>query len=174
LEQNELRLTARERYRPVVVGRREELAELWELTLKGRHVILAGEPGIGKSVLLEMLYEGLRSRGDLHVFRVSEERQFKNALLELARCMHERGIFRHPRLSEMVVRSMSWEKLASRVRALTVKELAETLVIGLTGRKAVLLWDQVDGATPTVVSWLHQFLSVATMVVATPSRPPRV
>jgi hypothetical protein len=96
----------------VVVGRREELAELWELTLKGRHVILAGEPGIGKSVLLEMLYEGLRSRGDLHVFRVSEERQFKNALLELARCMHERGIFRHPRLSETVVRSMSWEKLA--------------------------------------------------------------
>ncbi len=158
---------ARERYQPVIVGRTRELAELWELVTKGRHVLVTGAPGIGKTVLLEMLATGLGRQGDVHVFRVSDARQFKNSLLELAEQMHARGVFVHPRLSTSVVRSLPWEKLAPKVRTLTVKDLAEALVLSLKGQRAVLIWDQFDRATPTEVSWLHQFLNVAAVVLAT-------
>ena len=40
-----------------------------------------------------MLLEGLSERGDLHVFRVSEIRPFKNALVELAEQLHAKRIF---------------------------------------------------------------------------------
>jgi energy-coupling factor transporter ATP-binding protein EcfA2 len=159
--------SARERYQPIVVGRKRELAELWELALKGRHVLVTGPPGIGKSVLLEMLYEGLSAPGDRHVFRVADARQFKNSLVELAGQMHARGIYRHPCFSTSLLRSMTWEKLASKVRSLTVKDLAETLVTSLVGRRAILIWDQFDKATPTELSWLHHFLNSATLIVAT-------
>jgi hypothetical protein len=167
------RLRAREKYQPVVVGRGRELAELWELALKGRHVVVAGPPGIGKTVLLEMLYRGLASRGDLPVFRIADSRQFKPALLELAERMRERGIFRHPTLPPEVVASLSWEKLAPKVRSLPIRELAEAVVASLTGRRAVLIWDHFEKATPTELAWLHQFLDRATVLtgVSDPSNP---
>jgi len=168
LNNEELRAGARERYQPIIVGRTRELAELWELASKGRHVLVSGAPGIGKSVLLEMLLEGLSERGDLNVFRVSEVRPFKNALVELAEQLHEKRIFLHPRLSVAVARALPWEKLAPKVRALTVKVLAETLVLSLKGRQAILICDQFDRATPTELAWFHQFFDVATVILATP------
>jgi hypothetical protein len=170
LAEVDLKAGARERYQPVVVGRREELAQLWELALKGRHVVVSGEPGIGKSVLLGMLRDGLRAQGDVHVFRVADSRQFKNALVELAEQFHAGGIYRHPGLSDSVLRSLPWEKLASKVRSLTVKTLAESLVTSLAGQHAILIWDQFEKATPTEISWFHQFLSAATVIVGTTDR----
>jgi len=162
--------TARERYQPIIVGRQEELAQLWELALKGRHVIVSGEAGIGKSALLKMLYQGLRAKGDLNVFRVADGRQFKNALLELTEQVHGQGLFRHPALSDTVVRSLPWNKLVPKVRLLTVKLLMESLIASLAGHKAILVWDQFDKATPTELAWLHQFLNVSTVIVG--SREP--
>lgn len=159
--------STREKYQAIVVGRKDELAQLWELVLKGRHVLVAGAPGIGKTVLLDMLWEGLQARSDVSIFRVGDARQFKAALVELAEQMHEERIYQHPKFSENVIRSMTWDKLAPKVRALTIKELAESLVVSLGGRNAILIWDQFDKATPTELSWLHQFLNTATLVVAT-------
>ncbi|MDA2930093.1 ATP-binding protein [Acidobacteria bacterium AH-259-O06] len=157
----------REKYQPIVVGRSEELAQLWELALKGRHVLVTGGAGIGKTVLLDMLYEGLRAREDFYIFRVGDSRQFKAALTELAEQMHAQGIYQHRKFSESVLRTMTWEKLAPKVRALTVKDLAESLVLSLAGRQAILIWDQFEKATPTELSWHHQFLTTATLVIAT-------
>ncbi|MDA2926572.1 ATP-binding protein [Acidobacteria bacterium AH-259-G07] len=159
--------STREKYQPIIVGRSEELAQLWELVLKGRHVLVTGAPGIGKTILLDVLYEGLSARPDVHIFRVGDSRQFKASLVELAEQMHARGVYRHPKFSESVLRTMTWDKLAPKVRALTVKVLAESLVVSLAGRNAILIWDQFDKATPTEVSWLHQFLNTATLLVAT-------
>jgi hypothetical protein len=155
------------------VGRKKELAELWELALKGRHVIVTGGPGMGKTVLLEMLYQGLSAKGDVNTFRVADVRQFKAALVELAEQLHCRSILQHPTLSENVIRSMPWEKLCSKVKGLTIKDLAEALVLSLAGRHAILIWDQFDKATPTELSWLHQFLNTATVIVGTsdPTNP---
>ena len=159
--------SAREKYQPIVVGRREELGQLWELALKGRHVMVTGPSGIGKSVLLEMLFSGLRAQRDVSVFRIADARQFKSALVELAEQMHARGIYRHPRFSQNVLGSLPWEKLAPKVRSLTIKALAESLVLSLAGQRAIVIWDQFDRATPTELSWLHQFLNVATVLVGT-------
>jgi len=157
----------------VAVGRKEELAQLWELALKGRHALVCGPDGIGKSTLLELLHEGLRAMGDLPVFRIEDTRQFKAALVELAGQLHESRLFLHPKLTSQVTASLSWEKLQPKVKALTVKELAEALVLSLSGRRAVLVWDHFEKTTPTELAWLHQFLNSATVVVATadPANP---
>ncbi|MGI8786018.1 MAG: ATP-binding protein [Acidobacteriota bacterium] len=160
------RNTARERYEPLFVGRGEELAQLWELATKGRHVIVTGSPGAGKSALLSVFYRALQSRDSLYIFRVGDSRQFKTALVDLAEQMHVRGIFRHPTLPP-ATSALPWEKLAPKVRALTARALAESLVLGLEGRNAIVIWDQFERATPTELSWLHQFLNVATLVVGT-------
>ena len=162
MDSEEVRAGARERYQPIIVGRTRELAELWELVTKGRHVLVTGASGLGKTALLDMLCTGLSNQGDTHVFRVTDARQFKNSLVELAEQMHARRIFVHPRLATAVVQALPWEKLAPKVRALTVKDLGEALTLSLRGQRAVLIWDQFDRATPTEVSWLHQFLNVAT------------
>ncbi|MDA2934070.1 hypothetical protein MYX82_06975 [Acidobacteria bacterium AH-259-D05] len=104
---------------------------------------------------------------DVYVFRITDARQFKSALVELAEQTHGRRIYQHPRFSMNVLRSMPWEKLASKVRSLTVKALAESLVVSLAGRGAIVIWDQFDRARPTELSWLHQFLKAATVLVGT-------
>lgn len=160
------RNTARERYEPLFVGRGEELAQLWELATKGRHVVVTASAGTGKSALLSVFYRALQSRESLYIFRVGDSRQFKTALFELAEQMHARGIYRHPTLPP-ATSALPWEKLAPKVRALTVRALAESLVLSLEGRNAIVIWDQFERATPTELSWLHQFLNVATLVVGT-------
>jgi hypothetical protein len=59
------------------------------------------------------------------------------------------------------------------VNALTIRVLAENLVLSLVGQNAILVWDQFDRATPTELAWLHQFLNTATVLLATsvPSSP---
>lgn len=159
--------SAREKFQSIAVGRRQEIGQLWELALKGRHVMVTGLAGIGKSMLLEMLFSGLSAQRYVSVFRIADARQFKSALVELAEQMHARGIYRHPKFSLNVLSSMPWEKLAPKVRSLTVKALAESLVASLAGRSAIVIWDQFDRATPTELSWLHQFLNAATLLVGT-------
>jgi energy-coupling factor transporter ATP-binding protein EcfA2 len=159
--------SSRERYQSVTVGRQEELAQLWELALKGRHVIVTGSSGIGKSTLLLTFFESLRAQKDVLIFRIADARQFKNALVELAEQLHNQQSYRHPRLSPNIIRSMPWETLAAKTRALTIKALAESLILSLAGQNAIVIWDQFYKATPTELSWLHQFLNSATLIVGT-------
>lgn len=160
-------ISSRESFEPVFVGREELLAELWELALKGRHTLVFGEKGVGKSALLERLYRGLKEGGEVKVLFVEDARNLKPMLISLAQQLHEYRLFQHPYLSDAAVKGMTWRKLLPKVRSLTIPDLARAVITSLQGQGCLLLLDHLEKLLPTAEAWLNQLLNVATLIVAT-------
>lgn len=156
----------RERYEPVFVGREEILSELWELALKGRHALVYGERGVGKSAILERLYRGLREGGEVRVVFVPDSRNLKPTLLTIAEQLHAYGLLRHPHLSAVAVKGMTWRKLLPKIRGLGVPELARAVIASMQGQGCLVLLDQLERLLPTAEAWLNQVVNVATVVIA--------
>ena len=79
------------------VGREEILDTIKRHLLKGQHVCINGDRGIGKTAIIEEIVRFLREeKPGLRFIHLADEMTFKNLLVSLARGLHELGLFRHP------------------------------------------------------------------------------
>lgn len=159
--------STRETFEPVFIGQADLLATLWELALKGRHTLITGEKGIGKSVLMARLYRGLKEGGEVRVLLVEESRNLRPMMLALGEQLHEYRLFRHPYLSDAATARMTWRTLLPKVRGLAATDLARAVVTSLQGQRCLILLDHLDRLVPTTEGWFHQLINVATLVVVT-------
>ena len=73
-----------------LIGRDDLIEQVAREARKGRHLLLTGRPGIGKSTVLEAVIDRLIVRQDLTLIHVNEH-QAKGQFLELARGLLESG-----------------------------------------------------------------------------------
>lgn len=159
--------STRETFEPIFLGRADLLATLWGLALKGRHTLITGAKGIGKSALMERLYRGLKEGGEVRVLLVEESRNLRPMMLALAEQLHEHRLFRHPYLADTATSRMTWRTLLPKARGLAAADLARAVITSLQGQRCLLLLDHLDRLVPTTEGWFHQLINVATLIVAT-------
>ena len=140
----------------LLIGREEELKRIEENISKGRHTLLAGRLGIGKSHLLRYLEKTLKRA--VYVERIYP---LKAALLDILKHLHQRGRLKAPRGV-----GRDWEALSRKFSRLHVKSLAELVVEQIKGKKYVLLLDQLEAVTPAITATLNQLLSCALVIGA--------
>ncbi len=91
------------------VGREEVLDTIKRHLLKGQHVCLYGDRGIGKTAIVEETVRWLREeKPGLRFIHVADEMTFKNLLVSLARGLHELGLFRHPLIGPDEIADLEW------------------------------------------------------------------
>lgn len=150
------------------VGREEILASVKEHLLKGQHVCLYGDRGIGKTAIVEEVARWLQEeKPGLRVVHVADEMTFKNLLVQLAKELHELGIFRHPLISPDEMEELEWTQISKRTRALTLHELGSAVVTSLRGEGVLLVIDSLNKVKPTDQAWLQDIIKNAVCVVAT-------
>jgi hypothetical protein len=150
------------------VGREDILDTVKQHLLKGQHVCLYGDRGIGKTAITEEVVRWLRAeRPGLRVVHLADEMTFKNLLVSLARELHELGIFRHPLISPEETATLRWPKISKRTRALTLQELGSAVVTSLRGEGVLLILDSVNRVKPTDQSWMNDIIRNAVCLIAT-------
>jgi MoxR-like ATPase len=76
-----------------LIGRDDLIEKITREARKGRHLLLTGPAGIGKSTILEAVIDRLIVRRDLIVLHVNEH-QAKGQFLEIARDLLESGLLK--------------------------------------------------------------------------------
>lgn len=144
---------------PAVVGREAELAKLRENVATGRHTLLVGPIGIGKSLLLRAIAAEIP--GALYV---EHTRPLRPSLMDLCRQLHSGGQLVVPDLD---VAALAWPACAKKLGRLNIRELTDAIVASLHGRGLVLALDQLEGTTPSMAPTLERLLAEATVLGAT-------
>jgi hypothetical protein len=150
------------------VGREEILDTIKRHLLKGQHVCLYGDRGIGKTAIVEEVVRWLREeKPGLRFIHVADEMTFKNLLVALARGLHELGLFRHPLIGPDEIADLEWRQISKRTRALTLHELGSAVVTSLRGEGVLLILDSVNRVKPTDQAWLEEIVRNAVCLLAT-------
>ncbi|MSQ48540.1 MAG: ATP-binding protein [Deltaproteobacteria bacterium] len=150
------------------VGREEIVDDIKRHLLKGQHVCLSGDRGIGKTAIVEEIVRFLREeRPGLRFLHLADEMTFKNLLVSLARGLHELRLFRHPLIGPDEIADLEWRQISKRTRALTLHELGAAVVTSLRGEGVLLLLDSVNRVKPTDHAWLNDIIRNAVCLVAT-------
>jgi energy-coupling factor transporter ATP-binding protein EcfA2 len=150
------------------VGRGEILATVKTHLLKGQHVCIFGDRGIGKTAIVEEMARWLREeKPGLRVVHIADEMTFKNLLVQLAKELHELGLFRHPLIPPEEMERLGWTQISKRTRALTLHELGSAVVTSLRGEGVLLIIDSLNKVKPTDQAWLQDIVKNAVCLVAT-------
>ncbi len=148
----------------LLIGRESELRRLQENVAKGRHTLLVGPVGLGKSHLLRALARTLprsMSLRQVHPLRVS--------LLTLCQTLHQQ---RHLALAGVEVASLAWPDVSRRLARLNIRELTELLAQSLHERGYVLILDQLEELAPAMAPALERLLGEAVVLGATSQLKP--
>ena len=145
-----------------LLGRDDLIEQVAREARKGRHLLLTGRPGIGKSTVLEAVLDRLIVRRDLIVLHVNEH-QAKGQFLEITRGLLESGLLKPSALEldagldALDPAALEWAKLKRAVNRLSIRDLTAAIVPALHAQKGRVLIavDDLTAVTPTLVAfWL--------------------
>jgi hypothetical protein len=147
-----------------LVGRDELVADLLGEIRKGKHVILTGPVGIGKSAVLKAALEQASAKIDL-VIRLHDH-QAKGQFVEMARQMLALGLISAKELElpakfhELPATEIDWREVKSQVNRMSMRDLTQAIIPALSRAesKPVIAVDDLTSLTPTQMAfWLAIF-----------------
>ncbi len=154
-----------------LIGRDELVERVAREARKGRHLLLTGRPGVGKSTILEAVLDRLIVRRDLIVLHVNEH-QAKGQFLEIARGLLESGLLKPSALEldagldDLDPAALEWAKIKRSVNRLSIRDLTAAIVPALhthEGRVLIAV-DDLTAVTPTLVAFWLAVLDAAQLV----------
>ncbi len=154
-----------------LIGRDDLVEQVAREARKGRHLLLTGRPGIGKSTVLEAVLDRLIVRRDLVILHVTEH-QAKGQFLEMARGLLESGLLKpsalelDPGLDALDPAALEWAKLKRPVNRLSIRDLTAAIVPALHAHKGRVLVavDDLTAVTPTLVAFWLAVLDAAQLL----------
>jgi len=147
----------------LLIGREPELQRLRENVARGRHSLLFGKVGLGKSHLLRVLERELPRS-----IYLEQIRPLRASLLALCQALHARGELGLPGLPP----DTPWAEGAKKLARLNIRELTDLLVQSLHDRGSVLILDQLEGLTPSMAPAMERLLAEALVLGATSQLKP--
>ena len=142
-----------------MIGRATERARLLANVARGRHTLLVGPIGAGKTHLLRTIAAECPE-----AVYVPHVQPLRLCLLGLAERLHTRGQLV---LVEGAAAPETWPECARFLNRVTVRELTAVVVTSLRARPTVLILDALEAATPAMAPVLEACLEAATVLGAT-------
>jgi hypothetical protein len=142
-----------------VIGRESERARLLANVARGRHTLLVGPIGAGKTHLLRAVAAEVPE-----ALYVPHVQPLRLCLLGLAERLHARGQLV---LADGATAPETWPEAARLLNRATVRELTAVVVASLRARPTVLILDSLEAATPAMAPILEACLDPAVVLGAT-------
>ena len=148
----------------LLIGREPVLARLRANAAAGRHTLLAGPIGIGKTRLLRAVADACPEAVWIEAFR-----PLRQGLLALGQALHARGVLQLPGPTSGApgAGTLDAAECARRLGKLTVPALTDVVADSLRDQGLVLMLDQLEGLTPVMGRALERLLAEATVLGAT-------
>jgi hypothetical protein len=147
-----------------LVGRDELVLDIMAEIRKGKHVILTGPVGIGKSAVLKAALERAGDRIELLI--KLHDHQAKGQFVEMARQMLALGLISAKELElpakfhELPAAGIDWREVKSQVNRMSMRDLTQAIIPALSRaeHKPVIAVDDLTSLTPTQMAfWLAIF-----------------
>ena len=154
-----------------LIGRDDLIEQVAREARKGRHLLLTGRPGIGKSTVLDAVIDRLIVRQDLTLIHVNEH-QAKGQFLELARGLLESGLLKPSALEldagldALDPAALEWAKIKRPVNRLSIRDLTAAIVPAIHAHRGRVLIavDDLTAVTPTLVAFWLAVLDAAQLL----------
>ncbi len=147
-----------------LLGRDELVADLVTEIRKGKHVILTGPVGIGKSAVLKVALE--RAGDSIELLIKLHDYQAKGQFVEMAKQMLALGLVSAKELElpvkfhELPATQIDWREVKSQVNRMSMRDLTQAIIPALARaeNKPVIAVDDLTSLTPTQIAfWLAIF-----------------
>jgi energy-coupling factor transporter ATP-binding protein EcfA2 len=147
-----------------LIGRDDLVAGLVAEIRKGKHVILTGPVGIGKSSVLKAALE--KVSGQVELLIKLHDHQAKGQFVEMARQMLALGLVSAQELDlpaqfhDVVPAEVDWKDIKNRVNRMSMRDLTHALIPALARaeNKPIIAVDDLTSLTPTQMAfWLAIF-----------------
>ena len=164
-----------------LIGREELVEQIAREARKGRHLILTGPVGIGKSAVLEAVIDRLLLRQNRTVIHIGEH-QAKGQFLEMARGLLESGLLKPSALEldagldAVDPAALEWVKIKRQVTRLSIRDLCAVIVPVLHEQRGQVLIavDDLTQVTPTLVAFWLAVCDAAQIIACASARKPNV
>ena len=164
-----------------LIGREALVEQIAREARKGRHLLLTGPVGIGKSAVLEAAIERLLLRQNRIVIHVGEH-QAKGQFLEMARGLLESGLLKPSALEldagldAVDPAALEWVKIKRQVTRLSIRDLCAVIVPVLHEQRGQVLIavDDLTQVTPTLVAFWLAVCDAAQIIACASARKPNV
>jgi hypothetical protein len=164
-----------------LLGRDDLVETVAREARKGRHLLLTGPVGIGKSAVLEAALDRLLLRQNLTLLHLTEH-QAKGQFLELARGLLESGLLKpsalelDAALDALDPAALEWAKIKRSVNRLSIRDLCAAIVPALHAQpgRVLIAVDDLTPVTPTLVAFWLAILDAAQLVACASAKKPNV
>lgn len=147
-----------------LIGRDEVVSSLVAEIKKGKHVIITGPVGIGKSAVLWAALENIGYKTEV-LIRLNDH-QAKGQFVEMTRQMLALGLIDAATLGlpskfqEMPLEEFDWNEVKNQVNRMSMRDLTQAIIPALANsvEKPVIAVDDLTSLTPTQMTfWLAIF-----------------
>ena len=164
-----------------LIGRDDLVEQIAREARKGRHLLLTGPVGIGKSAVLEAVIDRLLLRQQRTVIQVNEH-QAKGQFLGIARGLLESGLLKpsalelDDRLDDLDPAALEWVKIKRSVNRLSIRDLCAVIVPALHAHpgRVLIAVDDLTLVTPTLVAFWLAILDAAQLIACASAKRPNV
>jgi energy-coupling factor transporter ATP-binding protein EcfA2 len=164
-----------------LLGRDDLVETVAREARKGRHLLLTGPVGIGKSAVLEAALDRLLLRQQRTLLHLTEH-QAKGQFLELARGLLESGLLKpsalelDAALDALDPALIEWAKIKRSVNRLSIRDLCAAIVPALHAQpgRVLIAVDDLTAVTPTLVAFWLAILDAAQLLACASAKKPNV
>jgi energy-coupling factor transporter ATP-binding protein EcfA2 len=158
-----------------IVGRDKLLTEIFTEIKKGKHILLTGSIGVGKSTMLEALHDAAVSSNIKSIF-IPQTSPMKPCLEDIVEELRLHGdLLLGDYESASFKADMPWPKLRRSVRRMIIKDLGSIIIRSLHAaskkevqhKKYIVFLDHLEKITPTQEAFFSSVSHHVTVVGAT-------
>lgn len=151
-----------------IIGRERELEQLIDCIKKGRHILLTGKMGCGKSAILREAYDYFERETKIKILYCADSTPLKSLLVNLAKSLHEKyQALRIVGLEDMVLENLEWRQLQTRFSRMNNKDQAASILSSLLAERFCIILDQLERVTPMGQAFIEALIDRACIVGAT-------
>lgn len=156
-----------------LLGREDEVQTIQDCIKRKKHVLLYGDIGVGKTAILQHVYNLIDQKQGSRVLYAEYGKSLKELLINLAFQMHEKykDLVAYELTDHGIdLNEADWKSIRKKIKRMTISDLCNVLLNSVKGRGYVVIFDHIEAISPTGKAFLESLFQRACVLAGSSYR----